>query len=335
MGATIKDIAEKTGLGLATISKYLNGGHVLDKNREAIEEAIRELNFTVNEFARGLKTNQSRTIGVVIPQLNNLFMTSVITNIEEVLRQNGYAVIVSDTGKSAKREVEVLQFLMNKKVDGIILLTSGYDGAGLEAVLRHHIPVVLIDRKIDRLAGIVDMVLVDNFKAAYDSTNYLIEKGHTRIGILTGPAQIHTSKERLAGYEAALAEAGIAINEKYIARTDFSLQGGYESMANLLAQEERVTAVFATNYEMTLGIILAANDMGVSIPGDVSVIGFDNLELARALKLTVVAQPLQEIGQHAAALLLERMQKKEEHPGKVVTLFTRIETGSSVTAPAE
>lgn len=332
MGATIKDIAEKTGLGLATISKYLNGGHVLDKNRIAIEAAIEELNFTVNEFARGLKTNRSKMIGVVIPQLNNIFMTSIITVIEDILRTHGYAVIVCDTAKDEKREDEVIQFLVNKMVDGIILLTTSKDANGLDLAINRNIPVVLIDRKIERLCDRVDMVLVDNFKAAYNSIDYLIKNGHKRIGLIIGPNEIYTSKQRRLGYEAALEANGISVDRDLIINTDFTIQGGYDSMVKLLGKK-RVTAVFVTNYEMTLGTILALNDKNIKIPEEMSIIGFDNLQLAQVVKprLTIVTQPWEEIGRYAAELILRRMKNpKEDEKAKVVTLATELETAESV-----
>lgn len=332
MGATIKDIAEKTGLGLATISKYLNGGHVLDKNRIAIEAAIEELNFTVNEFARGLKTNRSKMIGVVIPQLNNIFMTSIITVIEDILRTHGYAVIVCDTAKDEKREDEVIQFLVNKMVDGIILLTTSKDANGLDLAINRNIPVVLIDRKIERLCDRVDMVLVDNFKAAYNSIDYLIKNGHKRIGLIIGPNEIYTSKQRRLGYEAALEANGISVDRDLIINTDFTIQGGYDSMVKLLGKKQ-VTAVFVTNYEMTLGTILALNDKNIKIPEEMSIIGFDNLQLAQVVKprLTIVTQPWEEIGRYAAELILRRMKNpKEDEKAKVVTLATELETAESV-----
>lgn len=335
MGATIKDIAARTGLGLATISKYLNGGHVLEKNQAAIEQAIEELDFQVNSFARSLKTKQSKTVGVVIPQLNNLFMTSIVTRIEETLRHHGYGVIVCDTAKQKEREAEVLQFLMNKMVDGIILMATGKEAWGLEPVLRKKIPVVLIDRKVERLDGMLDMVLLDNFKAAYDSTVYLLERGHRRIGILIGPEQVYTSKQRLRGYRKAMEEAGVDVQDSWIRRTDFSMEAGYQHTVELVTQEPALTAIFATNFEMTLGALLALKDQGCHVPQDVSLMGFDNRELARAMQpgLTIVSQPVEEMGIKAAELLLYRMQHMDEcgqMERKNIILQAAIEKGASI-----
>ncbi len=334
MGATIKDIAARTGLGLATISKYLNGGHVLEKNQEAIERAIEELDFQVNEFARSLKTKQSKTVGVVIPQLNNLFMTSIVTKVEETLRHHGYGVIVCDTAKQKEREAEVLQFLLNKMVDGVILMATGKEAWGLEPVLKKKIPVVLIDRKVERLEGMLDMVLLDNFKAAYDSTMYLLDRGHRKIGILIGPDQVYTSKQRLAGYLQALWEAGVSVSDSWIRRTDFSMEAGYQHTVELIRQEKELTAIFATNFEMTLGALLALKDQGCQVPKEVSLMGFDNRELARAMQpgLAIVSQPVEEMGVKAAELLLRRMQQvqADSEEAKTIILQASIEEGASV-----
>lgn len=334
MGATIKDIAARTGLGLATISKYLNGGHVLEKNQAAIEQAIEELDFQVNSFARSLKTKQSKTVGVVIPQLNNLFMTSIVTKIEETLRHYGYGVIVCDTAKQKEREAEVIQFLLNKMVDGVILMATGTEAWGLEPVLKKKIPVVLIDRKVERLEGMLDMVLLDNFRAAYDSTSSLLRRGHRRIGILIGPEQIYTSKQRLLGYKKAMEEAGIEVPDTWVRRTDFSMEAGYQHTVELITQEKELTAVFATNFEMTLGALLALKDQGCQVPEKVSLIGFDNRELARAMHpaLTIVSQPVEEMGVRAAELLLRRMQQDNsvQEDAKMVILQAEIEEGASV-----
>ncbi len=332
--ATIKDIAEKTGLGLATISKYLNGGNVLEKNKIAIEQAIKELNFTVNEFARGLKTNRSKTVGVVIPQLNNVFMTSIITVIEKELRSRGYAIMVCDSTKSEEREQEIIQFLIGKRVDGLIILPAANTCKGLALAVEKQIPVVLIDRMVEQLPKHIDAVLVDNFKASYDSTTYLIEQGHKNIGLIIGPETIYVPKKRKEGYEKALEDNQISMESLPILCSDFTIQGGYDSMMELLKRKEKVTAVFVTNYEMTLGCILALNDSNLEYPKDMSVIGYDSLQLAKALKpnVTIVIQPWEMMGTEAARLLLQRMETEEKKlcDGKVIVLEAKLEHGQSV-----
>ena len=166
----MKDIANKTGLGLATISKYLNGGSVREKNRLAIEKAIAELDFTVNEFARSLKTSKSKTIGVLIPELSNVFITSVITVLEDILRQNGYGIIVCDSRTDEERQKDAIEFLLSKMVDGIVMMPVGNDSKCLKPALDKKLPVVLVDRTIPSLENQVGEVMVDSRGIARECT---------------------------------------------------------------------------------------------------------------------------------------------------------------------
>lgn len=332
MGATIKDIANKTGLGLATISKYLNGGNVLEKNRQAIEQAIEELNFTVNEFARGLKTNKSKTIGVVIPELNNIFITTIITVIEDILRKSGYGVIVCDCRTDPIREKESVQFLVNKMVDGIVNMPVSSDGSHLEPALEKNIPIVLIDRMISKLRDKVDSVLIDNVGASERATQYLIENGHSKIGTIVGPHDVYTSQQRLLGYRQAFIKNGLVPDDSYVIYSDYTVQGGYEGFKILLERHSDLSAVYVTNYEMTLGTIIAVNEIGLKIPQQMSIIGFDNLQLYQVVKpkLTIISQPLEEIGRKVADLLLNRLIGESGEPARVVTLSTNLQIGESV-----
>ncbi len=194
----MKDIARRTGLGLATISSYFNGGNVREKNRIKIEEAIEELHYEVNEVARGLKTNATKTIGVVIPELNNTFCAEIITGMEDVLRSHGYATIVCDCRTDKKLEREAIEFLIRRRVDGVINMPVDEEGNHLKKFQRTGKPIVLIDRKIQGIS--CDSVLVDNKKAAEDAVRQFIERGHRNIGIIGGPKGIFTAQERMAGY---------------------------------------------------------------------------------------------------------------------------------------
>ena len=201
MAATMKDIAKRTGLGLATISSYFNGGNVREKNRVKIEEAIEELHYEVNEVARGLKTNATKTIGVVIPELNNTFCAEIITGMEDVLRSHGYATIVCDCRTDKKLERDAVEFLSRKRVDGIISMPVDAEGNHLKKFQKTGKPIVLIDRRIQELS--CDSVLVDNEKAAEDAMRVFFKAGHRKIGIIGGPEEISTAQERLQGYRSA------------------------------------------------------------------------------------------------------------------------------------
>lgn len=331
MAATIKDIARETGLSIATVSKYMNGATLREKNRIAIERAIKNMNYTVNEYARGLKSNKSRTIGVVIPELSNLFVTQIITRMEDILRRQGYSVMICDCHTDEKLECEAVRFLLGKMADGIVNMPVGKSGRHLQPAVEKKVPIVLIDRPIEKLAGIADAVLIDNDAAAKLATAYLLEKGHKEIGIIVGPENVFTSTQRLKGYFDAFADYGRVPNEKNVQHGDYTLQSGYESMCQLLTQKQ-CTAVFVTNYEMTLGAIIAANEMGMKIPDEISVIGFDNMDLSRIThpQLTIVTQPLEQIGAQVANLLLSHLTGGSHSSPVTVSLSTTLQEGASV-----
>ena len=332
MAATMKDIARRTGLGLATISSYFNGGNVREKNRIKIEAAIEELHYEVNEVARGLKTNATRTIGVVIPELNNTFCAEIITGMEDVLRSHGYATIVCDCRTDRKLEQEAVEFLIRRRVDGIINMPVDEEGKHLRKFQKTGKPIVLIDRRIQGIS--CDSVLVDNRKAAEDAVQCFIKNGHRNIGIIGGPEGIFTAQERLSGYSKALKEAGIPIRGSLIFHGDYTIQGGVRGLEELVRSNPDMTAVFVTNYEMTMGAMIGVNELGIKIPEQLSMIGFDNLQFARACnpKLTIVSQPTDGIAREVARIMLEHLEngKQENEECFSEKLQTEIIEGKSV-----
>lgn len=307
MGSTIKDVAKYTGLSIATISKYINGGNVLEKNKEIIEEAIKTLNFRVNEMARGLKTNRSKTVGILIPNLEQTFCTNIVSNIENILIKFGYSTIICDYKEDAQLEKEKLRFLVNKMVDGIIIMPLGNDGDVIQEIMDDGVVVVLIDRVINDLQ--CDMVLVDNLNASYDAVEQLIIRGHKRIGIIAGPENIYTAEERLKGYYRIHEDYCLPVYKELIKHGDYKVDSGYVLLNEFMDMEDPPTAVFVTNYEMTLGTIIAVNERNIIVPEQLSLIGFDNLQMARVIKppLSIVFQPMQGIGETSAEILLKRL----------------------------
>ncbi len=331
MAATIKDIAKQTGLGLATISSYLNGGNVREKNRIKIEQAIEELHYEVNEVARGLKTNKTKMIGIIIPELNNIFCAEIITEVEDILRAHGYATMICDCRTDEKREKEAVEFLKKRRVDGVIVMPSGNKGKHLNLFSKAGIPVVLIDRKLNDVE--CDCVLVDNYKGTKEAVRLLIEQGHHKIGMIAGPEQVFTAKERLLGYVEALKEANIPVKEKLISHGDYTISGGAAGMRQLVEQNQDMTAVVISNYEMTMGAMIEANELQIQIPEQISVIGYDNIAFARACvpKLSIVTQPTKEIARNVSELMLQRLNSYSElAEPMVVKLQTGFVEGKSV-----
>jgi len=314
ISTTIKDVARHTGLSISTISKYLNGGNVLPDNRRNIEAAIHELGFKVNEIARGLKTSRTMTVGVLIPSLENIFFTSIVSNIENVLLNNRYGVILCDYRQDKRLEIEKLNFLVDKMVDGIVMVPQGVSNEHIMPVVKAGIPLVFIDRVIKGID--CDAVLADNAEASFKAVEQLIIRGHRRIGIICGPREIFTTEERLRGYIAAFEHYGLMVDRDLIKFGNYQVDGGHRLLLELLDSDSAPTAVFVTNYEMTLGAIMAVNERNIRIPRDLSLIGFDNLEMARIVKpsLSIVAQPIQQIGETAARILLDRIKNGPGSP---------------------
>ena len=332
MAATMKDLSRETGLGLATISKYFNGGTVREKNRVLIEAAVKKLHYVPNEVARSLKTQHSRVIGVIIPELSNAFITSIISSMEDILRKHDYAVIVCDCRSDPKREKDAVEFLLHRRVDGLINMATDTTGAHLKAPLASGIPVLLIDRLIESLRGKVSAVIIDNVHAASQAVEKLTSLGHRQIGLVLGSPNLYTTNQRLTGYLNALNEAGIKPTEEYIRYGDYTMDGGYQAVLDLLKLKNHPTALFVTNFEMTLGAMLALQHNGVRVPEDLSVIGFDKLELFGEIfpNLTLIRQPQLSIGREAANLMLDMLSNEESGGCRIVTLTTELTEGSSV-----
>lgn len=304
---TIKDVAHRTGLSIATISKYINGGNVLEKNKEIIQNAIDELNFTVNEMARGLKTNKTKTVGIALPNLNNLFFTSIVSKIEDIILKYGYGTIICDYKENYELEKKKLDFLVNKSVDAIILVPSGKEEAELKKMLKNGMPIILIDRLLKNVQ--CDVVLGDNLNSSYDAVEQLFILGHKRVGVIVGPKEMYTAEERLKGYCRVHEDYSVKIDTELIKYGDYSMQSGFYMFKELLNIQNPPTAIYITNYEMTLGTIMAINEMNIKIPEDISIIGFDNLDLVKVINppLSVVVQPMENIGEVTANLLLKRL----------------------------
>ena len=333
MAATIKDIARETGLSLATISKYINGGNLREKNRVAIERAIKKLDYRVNEYARGLKSKKSRTVGMVLPELSNLFNMKIVSVIERILQEQGYSVIICDSQNNLEQEARSVEFLLSKQVDGIINIPMGNSSSHLAPAVEHQIPILLLDRPLDKLNDVVSCVLIDNQRAARMAVRLLLDAGHRSIGVVVGPAGVYTAEMRLKGYREALEEYGIPFEERLAARASLTVEGGYRQMRRLLKESKDMTAVFVTNYEMTLGALIALNKEGVQIPQELSIVGFDNImDLSRVFRpsLTIVSQPMEQIGIQAARLMLERLSGDASAAPMTVTLSATLREGASI-----
>lgn len=340
MAATIKDIAQRTGLGLATISKYLNGGHVLPKNQAAIEEAIKALHFQINETARNLKTKRTGYVGLVMPALTNSFMMEIIHQIQLELRAYGYgtALCCAAPGVDEVRkrtELESIDFLLKKGVDGIINLPQNEDGRHLLKPLDLGIPVTLIDKQIPELADRVSSVMIDNVAAARMATDELLNAGHRHILGVFAEENNYTARRRHEGFVDALKQRGFTADpQDAIFLRNTSVEEGCRLIQEKL-RERKPTAVFASNSGLTSRAITALEAEGLRIPEDVSLIGFDGVGTQTGWNLTLysILQPTLGIGKAAAQIMSEQLQAIAQGkvlPPQVRTLPTELFRGNSL-----
>ncbi|NLW12367.1 MAG: LacI family transcriptional regulator [Clostridiaceae bacterium] len=313
MAATIKDVARLAGLSIATVSKYINGGHVIDANSAAIEQAIKTLDYRVNTMARGLKTKKTKSIGVLIPSVRMVFCMDIISAIEDELSRENFSTMICDCQGRPEQEAVKIEFLLEKQVDGIIMMPSSNSSEAARRAALAGIPVVLVDRRFNTME--CDRVLVDNRQLAEDATTELLQAGHRRIGIICGPEDIYTTVQRLNGYYQAYEKLGLEAYNDCISFSDYSLEGGYKALDSLMELPEPPTAVLATNYETTIGSVMAINRSGLKIPEDLSFVGFDSLDMSTLVTpaLTMAIQPVQEIGEQAARLMLRRLDPQDKN----------------------
>ena len=329
MPATIRDIKRLTGLSLATISKYLNGGNVLPENRTRIENAIDELGYEVNEIARWLATKKTKTVGVIVFNIQSLFNSTLLSYISASLRMAGYGLLICDSAENLEQESKNIRFLLNKKVDGILIIPVNGENHDLQQAEDAGIPVVLLDRPLPGKC----CVKIDNTAAACQATELLIQHHHQDIAIIGFDSE-YTGRKRSQGYRQAMEAHGFPIRKSFEKIGKDSIQFGYRSMLELLKLKRRPTAVFMTNYEITLGGVMAMNESGINCPADISLLGFDNLILSQIVKpkLTMVVQPMKEIAEEAAEILLKEMEAAGSGicGREVINLPTHIEIGNSV-----
>jgi DNA-binding LacI/PurR family transcriptional regulator len=331
---TIKHVAERAGVSTATVSRVLAGGDgVSEELGGRVREAMRTLNYHPNRIARNLRARTTRTIGVVIPNIENPFFTSVVRGIENVLQAADHTLLLGNADEDAGHEQVYLRTLRAEGVAGIIFVPVSDTPAAYRQYLDAGVPFVAIDRSPDGLG--IDLVTVANASGARAAVRHLIDLGHRHIGLIGGPTHYSTANERKAGYEEALAAAGLPRPPQLVRHGDFREAGGYDSMNALLDEAETPTAVFVANNLMVLGAIRAIHERGMRIPSDIAVVGFDDMPWAMSLQppLTTVAQPTYELGATAARMLLARL-REPDRPVRHIMLETRLVVRASCGARA-
>lgn len=313
MSVTIHDIARKTGISVSTVSRVLNhktaNYRISKKTETLVLQAAQELNYQPNQLARGLRLKKTQTIGLVAPDLSNPFFAYVIKSVQTVAHGLGYSLVVCDTDESLEMEIEHLNLLRSKGVDGLIIMPVGQKHHHIASLLHEGLPMVLLDRCFDELNA--DAVMVDNYRGAFEATEHLIRYGHSHIAIIKGLADTFTNNGRVQGYKDALARHGFAVDESLIVGRDFGKENGYIETKLLLQRASPPTAIFAASDLITLGALQAIFEAGWRIPEDISLVAFDDMDFAPFVMspLTAVAQPKEVMGEIAVKLLVQQIKE--------------------------
>ncbi|WP_224925521.1 catabolite control protein A [Bacillus pumilus] len=327
---TIYDVAREANVSMATVSRVVNGNpNVKPTTRKKVLEAIDRLGYRPNAVARGLASKKTTTVGVIIPDISSIFYSELARGIEDIATMYKYNIILSNSDQNTDKELHLLNTMLGKQVDGIVFMGGNITDVLVEEFKRSPVPIVLA-ASVEEQAQ-TPSVNINYEQAIYDSVQLLVEKGHKRIAFVSGPmSEPINSMRKLAGYKRALEEAGIAFDDALVAEGDYSYDSGIESLAHLLEQSDKPTAVIAATDEMALGVIHGAQDRGVSIPEDLEVIGFDNTRLSLMVRpqLTTVVQPTYDIGA-VAMRLLTKLMNKEQVNDQIVELPHRIEERQS------
>lgn len=318
---TITDVAREARVSASTVSHVINETrYVSDEVKQRVHAAMEALNYQPNVIARSLRTRETLTVGVVVSDVTNPFFTSIVRAIEDEVLKQGYSIILCDTDEKPEREQAYLRLLMGRRVDGLIVAPSSGNADLLRSAIESGLPVVLLDRSVPGLAA--DVVLSDNESGAFDAVSYLIGMGHRRIGIVAGRLEVSTGADRMAGYVRAIRTHGIPADESLIEVAKFKRDIAYDKTMKMLNRAEPPTALFVCNNVMTAGTMAALKAAGKKVPEDISVIGFDDSEWAALMDppLTVVAQPIVELGTRAAQTLMRRISRGRVKTPRAVVL---------------
>jgi DNA-binding LacI/PurR family transcriptional regulator len=326
---TVKEVARQAGVSTATVSRALSGSAgVREPLRSRIFEAARLLSYRPNRAARDLRVRSSRAVGVLIPDIENPFFTSLVCGIEDVLGKTDYSLLLASYNEDPEQERRRLEVFRADGVCGLIFAASRAPSKIYSELEKDGLTLVAVSRSLPRLRA--DEVTVASRDGAYVATSHLIRLGHKRIAMINGPSVFPTARDREAGYEDALREAGINLKDELLVHCAFKQAAGHAAMEQLLKLAKPPTAVFAASNLLTLGALQAIHERNLAIPSQIAIVGFDDMPWAMSLRppLTTVAQPAFEAGRTAAEMLLARV-REPSLPRRQVVLETRLIVRSS------
>lgn len=311
---TIFDVAKRAGVSKSSVSRVLNGGPASPATRRAVLDAVESLGYRPNVAARGLVTKRSQTVGFVLTDVADPYYSEVIRGVDTALTEKGYSLILCSARWDNQRELSYVRLLSEHRVDGLIILsgqTTANDNALFSLSKEAKRPIVVLDRSLPDAD--FDTVGVDDFEAAGHVVRHLAELGHTRIAHVTGPLNYHSGVRRLEGFRHTTLQLGLDVDEGLIVQGDFTKRGGYEAALKLFSLPSRPTAIFAANDVSALGVWQAARELGIRIPQDLALVGYDDIELLSLadIPLTTVRQPRYNYGYMGTQMLLSRITQHD------------------------
>lgn len=324
--ATIKDVAKRAGVSTTTVSHVINKTRfVAEETKAAVRAAIDELHYSPSAVARSLKVNNTKSIGLLATSSEAPYFAEIIESVENSCYAKGYTLILCNSHNDLDKQRAYLAMLAQKRVDGLLVMCAEYPPELLSMLEGYrHIPMVVMDWG-QAHSDFTDTVIDNAFEGGYLAAQYLIERGHRDIGAIPGLQERNTGSGRYLGFRKALEEAGIDLREEWIVQGDFEPESGYQAMQKILAQKNRPTAVFCGGDIMAVGALCAADELGLRVPQDISIIGYDNVRHSRYFTpaLTTIHQPKERLGQSAFAMLLDRITSKRE-TSQVIEVHPRL-----------
>lgn len=316
--ATMQEVARRAQVSAATVSRVLNGDERVHPDLASrVREAVQALAYQRNVVARNLRRSESTLWAVIVSDVSNPFFTSMVRGVEDVAQSSGYSVVLCNSDENPDKESGYIAAAAAGRMAGVVISPASMRKTDVTTLLDLGIPVVAVDRRLRSSA--VDTVLVDNERAAAAATKHLIDMGYHRIACITGPREAMTARQRLKGYQRAVRQHGRAVEAALIRHADFREQGGYDAMASLLADAEP-DAVFVTNNLMTVGALECLVGLGVDVPRQLGLVGFDEIPWAALVRpsLSTVAQPTYEMGKVAGELITARRASPQKPPETIV-----------------